>query len=50
MKLSEIVAYLNLLESLQVHEEASEATRKLAAVLHVVVNHAVQILNKTLMQ
>jgi hypothetical protein len=43
MKLSEIVAYLNLLESLQVHEEASEATRKLAAVLHVVVNHAVQV-------
>jgi SAM-dependent methyltransferase len=43
MKLSEIVAYLNLLESLQVHEEAREATRKLAAVLHVVVNHAVQV-------
>jgi SAM-dependent methyltransferase len=43
MKLSEIVAYLNLLESLQVHEEASEATRKLAAVLHVVTNHEVQV-------
>jgi SAM-dependent methyltransferase len=43
MKLSEIVAYLNLLESLQVHEEAGEATRKLAAVLHVVVNHALQV-------
>jgi SAM-dependent methyltransferase len=43
MKLSEIVAYLNLLESLQVHEQASEATRRLAAVLHVVVNHAVQV-------
>jgi SAM-dependent methyltransferase len=43
MKLSEIVAYLNLLESLQVHEEAGEATRKLAAVLHVVTNHAVQV-------
>jgi len=43
MKLSEIVTYLNLLESLQVHEEASEATRKLAAVLHVITNHAVQV-------
>jgi len=43
MKLSEIVAYLNLLESLQVHEQASDATRRLAAVLHVVVNHAVQV-------
>jgi len=43
MKLSEIVAYLNLLESLQVHEEAGEAVRKLAAVLHVVVNHPVQV-------
>jgi SAM-dependent methyltransferase len=45
MKLSEIVAYLNLLESLQVHEEASEATRRLAAVLHVVTNHIVQVNN-----
>jgi SAM-dependent methyltransferase len=43
MKLSEIVAYLNLLESLQIHDQASEATRRLAAVLHVVVNHAVQV-------
>jgi hypothetical protein len=43
MKLSEIVAYLNLLESLQVHEEAGEATRRLAAVLHVVKNHQVQV-------
>jgi SAM-dependent methyltransferase len=43
MKLSEIVAYLNLLESLQVHDQASEATRRLAAVLHVVTNHAVQV-------
>jgi ABC-type transporter Mla subunit MlaD len=43
MKLSEIVAYLNLLESLQVHEEAGESTRRLAAVLHVVTNHAVQV-------
>jgi hypothetical protein len=43
MKLSEIVAYLNLLDSLSVHEEAAESTRKLAAVLHVVSNHAVQV-------
>ncbi len=43
MKLSEIVAYLNLLDSLSVHEEAAESTRRLAAVLHVVANHAVQV-------
>jgi SAM-dependent methyltransferase len=43
MKLSEIVTYLNHLDSLQVHDEAAEATRKLAAVLHVVANHAVQV-------
>lgn len=43
MKLSEIVAYLNLLDSLDVHDEAAEATRRLAAVLHVVANHAVQV-------
>jgi SAM-dependent methyltransferase len=43
MKLSEIVAYLNLLDSLSVHQEAEESTRRLAAVLHVVLNHAVQV-------
>jgi hypothetical protein len=43
MKLSEIVAYLNLLDSLSVHQEAAESTRRLAAVLHVIVNHAVQV-------
>jgi SAM-dependent methyltransferase len=43
MKLSEIVAYLNLLDTLDVHDEAAEAARRLAAVLHVVVNHAVQV-------
>ena len=43
MKLSEIVAYLNLLETLDVHQEASEATRRLDAVLHVVANHALQV-------
>jgi SAM-dependent methyltransferase len=45
MKLSEIVSYLNLLDSLSVHDEAAESTRRLAAVLHVVVNHALQIDN-----
>lgn len=43
MKLSKIVAYLNLLDSLQVRDEAAEATRKLAAVLHVIANHEVQV-------
>jgi SAM-dependent methyltransferase len=43
MKLSEIVAYLNLLETLDVNNEAADATRRLAAVLHVVVNHALQV-------
>lgn len=43
MKLSEIVDYLNLLDSLSVHEAAAESTRRLAAVLHVVVNHEVQV-------
>jgi SAM-dependent methyltransferase len=43
MKLSEIVAYLNLLDSLSVHQEAAESTRRLAAVLHAVTNHAVQV-------
>lgn len=43
MKLSEIVAYLNLLNSLDVQVEAEDSTRRLAAVLHTVVNHAVQV-------
>jgi SAM-dependent methyltransferase len=43
MKLSEIVAYLNLLDSLSVHEEAAESIRRLSAVLHVVANHSVQV-------
>ena len=43
MKLSEIVSYLNLLETLDVHNEAVEATRRLSAVLHVVANHALQV-------
>lgn len=47
MKLSEIVAYLNLLDELDVHDEASEATRRLLAVKHVVDNHAIQFANIT---
>jgi SAM-dependent methyltransferase/ribosome-associated translation inhibitor RaiA len=43
MKLSKIVAYLDLLNSLQVQDEAAEATRRLAAVLHVVTNHELQV-------
>jgi SAM-dependent methyltransferase len=43
MKLSEIVAYLNLLESFAVHDEAEVATRRLAGVLHTVTNHALQV-------
>lgn len=42
MKLSEIVNYLNLLESVSVKNEADEALRKLSAILHIVVNHNVQ--------
>jgi SAM-dependent methyltransferase len=43
MKLSEIVAYLNLLDTLDIHNEAAESTRRLAAVLHVVTNHNIQV-------
>jgi len=43
MKLSEIVAYLNLLDTLDVRNEAAEATRRLAAVLHAVTNHVLQV-------
>jgi len=43
MKLSKIVAYLDLLNSLQVQDEAAEAIRRLAAVLHVVINHELQV-------
>lgn len=42
MKLSEIVDYLNLLDSVSVKNEADDALRKLAAILHIVVNHEVQ--------
>jgi SAM-dependent methyltransferase len=47
MKLSEIVAYLNLLDTLDVHDEAAESTRKLAAILHVVTGHEIQVNNCT---
>jgi len=43
MKLSEVVAYLNLLDSLEIEHEVSDAVRKLSAVLHVVMNHSMQI-------
>jgi hypothetical protein len=43
MKLSEIVAYLNLLDSLDINHEVDDAVRKLSAVLHVVMNHEVQL-------
>jgi len=43
MKLSEIVAYLNHLESLDVAKEAAHSTKRLAAVLHAVANHDVQV-------
>jgi len=42
MKLSEIVDYLNLLDSVSVKNEVDDALRKLNAILHIVVNHEVQ--------
>jgi SAM-dependent methyltransferase len=42
MKLSDIVAYLNLLETLDVHDEASVSVKKLAAIIHVIANHQLQ--------
>jgi hypothetical protein len=43
MKLSEIVSYLNLLETFSVDIECNEAIRNLFSVLHVVTNHKIQI-------
>jgi SAM-dependent methyltransferase len=43
MKLSDIVAYLNLLDSVDVDQETGVAVRKLNAVLHMVTNHDLQI-------
>jgi len=45
MKLSEIVSYLEFLESLQVHDQASEAVDRLVSVVNVVTGHAVQVSN-----
>jgi len=42
MKLSDTVAYLNLLESLDINSECSLATSKLNHITHVVINHADQ--------
>ena len=43
MKLSEIVAYINLLDSVSTDIECEEAVRKLDSLLHIVVNHAMQL-------
>lgn len=43
MKLSDIVAYLNLLDSLSINNECQEALRILDGVLHVIVNHQIQL-------
>ncbi len=43
MKLSEIVAYLNLLDTLDVRIESADAVRQLQAVSHVIENHQIQI-------
>ena len=47
MKLSEIVAYLNLLESLDIGVECDEAMRRMAAVYHVIETHQIQIKSHT---
>jgi SAM-dependent methyltransferase len=43
MKLSDVVAYLNLLDSVDVDQETGVAVRKLNAVLHMVTNHDLQV-------
>jgi hypothetical protein len=47
MKLSEIVDYLNLLETLDIRVDNDESIRRFHAVSHVVENHPVQIKNYT---
>ena len=47
MKLSEVVAYLNLLDTLDINVETGEAFRRLQAVAHVIENHPIQIKNHT---
>jgi hypothetical protein len=43
MKLKEIVAYINLLDSLSISAETQEIVRLLNSVLHVVDNHSIQL-------
>jgi len=52
MKLQDVVAYINLLDSLSADAECKEAVRLLDSILHVVVNHPLQLnmFSKTLEQ
>jgi len=52
MKLQDVVAYINLLDSLSMDAECKEAVRILDSILHVVVNHPLQLnmFSKTLEQ
>jgi hypothetical protein len=52
MKLQDVVAYINLLDSLSMDAECNEAVRILDSILHLVTNHPLQIdmFNKTLIQ
>ena len=43
MKLQDIVAYINLLDSLSADAECQEAVRILDSILHIVVNHQLQL-------
>lgn len=47
MKLSEIVAYINLLDTLDIRVESADALRRLQAVSHVIEQHPIQIKNHT---
>lgn len=52
MKLQQIIAYINLIDSLSADSECREALRVLDSILHVVVNHELKFkqLNQTLSQ
>ena len=43
MKLQQIVAYINLLDSMSMSAECQEAVRVLDGILHVVTNHELQL-------
>lgn len=43
MKLQDVVAYINLLDSLSAEAECNEAVRILDSILHVVTNHSLQL-------